>query len=182
MGDGELCFSYILLCTNILQCAELRGEWLRSRARVAQFSEEIILVREEKRRVLVSLEKDALQWDERQERAQELYSNVAIRDRAAAYAAEQALTQRALAAKFSIQWRRSSSKNTAPVETCRSVTTDEGCEANKAADAVTPNIDIDALDDSDSDSDDDNDDNDDDDDNDGEFLNALQAAGSDEDD
>jgi hypothetical protein len=142
MGDGELCFSYILLCTNILQCAELHGEWLQSCARVAWFSEEIILIQEEKQRVLVSLEKDALQWDERQGCAQELYSNVAIWDGVAAYAAEQASTRRALAAKFSIQWRCSSSKNTAPVEMCRSVTTDKGCEANKAADAVTPNIDI----------------------------------------
>jgi hypothetical protein len=41
---------------------------------------------------------------------------------------------------------------------------------------------IDALDDGDSDSDNDNDNNDDDNDNNREFLNALQAASSDEDD
>ncbi len=66
----------------------LRAEWARSRARVRRASEEVMLLCEEMRRVLESLEFKALWWDNKYDaRGNE---NVELREGVSAYASEQA--------------------------------------------------------------------------------------------
>ncbi|THU93272.1 hypothetical protein K435DRAFT_670510, partial [Dendrothele bispora CBS 962.96] len=45
----------------------IRVEWCKSFARAKRWSEEVVLVKEEMRRVLVTLEHKASEWDKRQE-------------------------------------------------------------------------------------------------------------------
>ncbi|KAF7796504.1 hypothetical protein EIP86_007682 [Pleurotus ostreatoroseus] len=81
----------------------LRVEWLRARSRAERFKEEELFLREEQRRVLVSLEQNALVWDRRQGLCIAKASDAAMQG-AASYAAEQASLQRAIAARFKMIW------------------------------------------------------------------------------
>ena len=81
----------------------LRAEWARSRARVRRASEEVMLIREEMRRVLESLEFKASWWDSKYgARPSEIDE---LREGISAYASEQASLQRALAADFKAMWK-----------------------------------------------------------------------------
>ncbi|KAI0070520.1 hypothetical protein K474DRAFT_1556942, partial [Panus rudis PR-1116 ss-1] len=73
----------------------LRVEWLRTRARAHRWTEEVLLLQEEQRRTLVSLERMALMWDEREGKALRL-TNPILRVGVAAYAVEQAGLRRGL--------------------------------------------------------------------------------------
>lgn len=84
--------------------AALRVEWLKARARAKRFQEEVQLLEEEKRRVLVSLEQNAHVWDQREGYVLSNLEASAVTQGAAAYAAEQAALQRALKAKFQNMW------------------------------------------------------------------------------
>ena len=68
----------------------LRVEWLRSRARSERYREEILFLQEEQRRTIVSLEKYALEWDERARIGEEHAPCPLLREGLAAYAAERA--------------------------------------------------------------------------------------------
>lgn len=81
----------------------LRAEWARSRARVRRASEEVMLLREEMRRVLESLEFRALWWDDRQDARDDEAAD--LKEGIFAYANEQASLQRALAASFKVLWK-----------------------------------------------------------------------------
>lgn len=69
-----------------------------------RFKEEIVFLREEQRRVLVSLEKNALIWEARALTAKDREGGPLLQDGLAAYAAEQAALQRTWAAHFMQLW------------------------------------------------------------------------------
>ena len=81
----------------------LRIEWLRTRARAYRFHEEVELLKEEQRRVLISLAQTAQWWEEKAEDVQ-FKPTQALREGASAYAARQAALRRALAASFRATW------------------------------------------------------------------------------
>ena len=84
----------------------MRGEWLRSRARVLRYKEEVPLVEEEKRRTTVSLENEALEWDRHEGSVYGRYADdCVLQQGAAAYAAEQAHIRRGLNARFKTLWQ-----------------------------------------------------------------------------
>lgn len=85
----------------------LRIEYLKSRARVCRFGEEVNLVHEEKRRTVVSLEKEAFTWDRREQSVSSLLPTPIHAQGAAAYAASRAAFFRGLRAKFQDQWNMS---------------------------------------------------------------------------
>lgn len=83
----------------------MRIEYLRARARAERCGEQVLLLIEEKRRVLVTLAGDAVEWERR---ATVQNRQTAAGDGRAAYAAKQAAIQRKLAAKFTLVWSTNS--------------------------------------------------------------------------
>lgn len=81
----------------------LRVEYLKARARVHRFDEEVHLIQEEKRRTLVSLEREALTWDRRESAGRSMPSPEHVQG-AAVYAASRAAFHRGLRAKFQTGW------------------------------------------------------------------------------
>ena len=81
----------------------LRVEFLKVRARAMRFGEEVQLLQEEQRRVLVSLERDALEWERRILLA-EHKECVILRQGVVAYAARQRDLLRGLQARFRRMW------------------------------------------------------------------------------
>lgn len=80
----------------------LRVEFLKARGRVRRFDEEINILKEEKRRTVVTLEHEALTWDQRQ--GMRFLHSEALSEGLAAYAARQASLRRGLKAKFITLW------------------------------------------------------------------------------
>ena len=74
------------------------------RARKERYREQLATVKEEKRRVAVSLEENALTWDRREGLAASLKTCPIVAEGAAAYAATRAALERALIAKFQRTW------------------------------------------------------------------------------
>ncbi|KAF7797869.1 hypothetical protein EIP86_009075, partial [Pleurotus ostreatoroseus] len=95
-------------------------EYLRARARNMRFKEQLNILKEEKRRVLESLEQEALIWDRRE---REGWMEVdALGQGKAAYAAKQGEIRRSLAHSFRVLW--SSQVNmTAPDTSSNALTT-----------------------------------------------------------
>ena len=89
----------------------LRSEWVKSRARANRCKEEVLLLREEMRRVLVFLEWKSKWWLQRQS----LREGVAreLGEGLMAYALEQANVQECLASHFQEIWRGSLNDRTA---------------------------------------------------------------------
>lgn len=81
----------------------LRAEWARSRARVRRATEEVLLVCEEMRRVLLFLEWSAVQWEIRTSARGDSVS-LELDEGLKAYAVEQAALQRTLASIFKALW------------------------------------------------------------------------------
>ena len=86
----------------IFICIGLRSEWVKSKARVDRWNEEIQLVKEEMRRILAFLEWKAVWWTE--EGGRNLGVRADIADGIRAYAAKQASINRALAWFFKTRW------------------------------------------------------------------------------
>jgi hypothetical protein len=88
---------YILLMQIFLA---LRIEWCRSRARAMRWSEEVLLLREEMRRVVAFLQWNGEWWEERQDVLQglEMEHNEGV----IAYARKQAHICRAIQMSFSM--------------------------------------------------------------------------------
>ncbi|KAF7799366.1 hypothetical protein EIP86_010598 [Pleurotus ostreatoroseus] len=135
----------------------LRVEYLRTRARARRAQEEVCLVTEEQRRILVSLEASALTWDRREGEAPQRAEHPILQQGLAAYAAKQSRIQRGLAAHFKALWA-------APVTSGRGskYSDNNDSEQDRAVDSANGNgeacingftIDSDDDDDSDSDSD-----------------------------
>jgi hypothetical protein len=80
----------------------LRVEWAKARARSLRWSEEVMLLKEEMRRVRKTLEWKASWWDDRQEGWSGL--DAAASEGVKAYAARQARIQRELHARFTRLW------------------------------------------------------------------------------
>ncbi|KAJ3551391.1 hypothetical protein NM688_g4727 [Phlebia brevispora] len=78
-------------------------EFLWARSCAKRWEEQVFMLLEEQRRVLVSLERNALEWDHRECCA--LKIGDAYSSGLAAYAAEQAAIQRGLKAKFQALWQ-----------------------------------------------------------------------------
>ncbi|SJL02578.1 uncharacterized protein ARMOST_05909 [Armillaria ostoyae] len=92
LGDGSE--------KDVIEAA--RAEWLKSRARVLRWSEELQLVEEEMRRVQVSLSRKADWWEERRGGWQPLAPE--FLEGIAAYADKQAALIRRLVVSFSMLW------------------------------------------------------------------------------
>ena len=95
----------------------MRVEYLRARARAARYREQALIVQEEKRRVLESLEHDARVWDSRM--AANIPADTPLMEGRAAYAAKQAAIRRRLKNKFSALWA-------ATTEIADEITPDDG--------------------------------------------------------
>ncbi|KAL0569846.1 hypothetical protein V5O48_012112 [Marasmius crinis-equi] len=80
----------------------LRAEWCKSRARMKRAEEEVLMVKEERRRALEYLEWAVQRWDERKHTGETVKK--ALKEGRAAYAAEQAAIQRGLREKFLGLW------------------------------------------------------------------------------
>ncbi|KAF9470387.1 hypothetical protein BDN70DRAFT_909531 [Pholiota conissans] len=81
----------------------LRSEWARSRARATRGMEEVMLLKEEMRRVLSFLEWKARWWRDRQ--SVQSVAAKDLQDGLASYARRQAAVQDALAARFRSLWK-----------------------------------------------------------------------------
>ena len=81
----------------------LRVEFLKVRARAMRFGEEVQLLQEEQRRVLVSLERDALEWERRIVLAEQKEC-VVLQQGVVAYAARQRDLLRGLQTRFRRMW------------------------------------------------------------------------------
>lgn len=81
----------------------MRGEFLRARARSLRFSEEVVILREEQRRVLESLEREAKTWEQRAALAGRKECPI-TRQGAVAYAVRQSRLRRKLADQFRSSW------------------------------------------------------------------------------
>lgn len=119
LGSGSFLMSWIWTIKGALATAgddEMNGlirvEWQKSRARLARASEEMMLLRDERERTLVSLEYDAKRWEERASGWKGMTPEVA--DGVSAYAAKQASGRRRLADHFKGKWM-----HTAPVKKAR---------------------------------------------------------------
>ncbi|GJF00762.1 CxC2 domain-containing protein [Phanerochaete sordida] len=115
----------------------LRVEYFKSRARRERYREETILLREEKRRTLVSLEHSALEWDTLEGQVRSLKPCDIVGEGAAAYAASRAATERALRARFHTLWSTMSNQarpsSQEDASTTDIVETDEGTDLHFAA-------------------------------------------------
>ena len=81
----------------------MRAEWAKSRARANRASEEVLLLREEMRRVLVFLEWKAQWWMARASMRKDV--DGALSEALVAYAADQADLQRLLRTRFKAIWK-----------------------------------------------------------------------------
>ena len=90
---GHLCL--ISLITN----PALHVQWAKSRARARGWTKEVQLLKEEMRRVLVTLEWKAAWWADQKE-AEDQEVSVELREGLWAYAVDHALLYHSLASKF----------------------------------------------------------------------------------
>lgn len=113
-GTGEtrrtLSWIWLMESRGVAEDAErnddiLRAEWAMSRARATRATEEVLLLREEMRRVLAFLDWKAQQWIEKRE-GREPHDD-ALAEGLAAYASEQAQLQRDLGMGFREEWKGS---------------------------------------------------------------------------
>lgn len=107
-GETRRELSWIWLTTPLsLDASEeddiLRAEWARSRARVRRATEEVMLLREEMRRVLAFLKWKAKWWDDRVD-ARSVKGH-SLKEGINAYAVEQARLQRTLSVSFLALWK-----------------------------------------------------------------------------
>lgn len=82
----------------------VRIEYLRARSRALRFREQINMLIEEKRRVLVGLEVEAVVWDRRE--LDGMTGGTTEGQGRAAYAAKQAAVRRDLAKSFAALWKK----------------------------------------------------------------------------
>lgn len=96
------CIVLVFLSSDLTVFVALRVEYLKARARATRWEEHKYMLLEEQRRVSMSLENTAVQWDAR--RIEALVVDDPYRQGLAAYAAEQAAIQRRLKAKYERLW------------------------------------------------------------------------------
>jgi hypothetical protein len=86
-----------------LGLSDLRVEWLRCRARVARWKEEIQLIEEEMRRSIAFCEWKASSWDKQV--GARVFTPPHVAEGIAAYAAEQAHAERQRAGQWAEEWK-----------------------------------------------------------------------------
>lgn len=121
MREGTL---YVVV-DDLSPLLALRVEYLKARARKERYREETLLVQEEKRATLASLQKEALLWDRREGTVLSLKVCPVVAEGASAYAAERAASERALSAKFSTMWGTISVSTEAQIQADRSHAVEE---------------------------------------------------------
>ena len=127
--------SISLLCgtqAHLHYSIALRIEFLRARARCLRYRENINILKEEQRRTIVSLEKNASIWEDRAARSQSMHSAPAVAQGAAAYASKQAAIQRFLADKFRAMWAKQDED--AKLKAARSGTSSDGDSGDETSD------------------------------------------------
>ncbi|PBK66563.1 hypothetical protein ARMSODRAFT_977475 [Armillaria solidipes] len=82
-------------------------EWLKSRAWMHQWHEELVMVKTEMGRTLVSLEHNACNWEHRCNGMEDLEGDTDLQEGRHAYVESQAATWRCLAASFQVKWLQS---------------------------------------------------------------------------
>ena len=102
MHEGKSCIGLLFLMLLITNLA-LHVQWVKSRVRARSWTKEVWLLKEEMRRVIVTLEWKAAWWADRKE-ADDREVSVELREGLQAYAVDQALLHRSLARKFDAQW------------------------------------------------------------------------------
>ncbi|KAF7968555.1 hypothetical protein HWV62_30143 [Athelia sp. TMB] len=112
LGEGHRRISWIWMIVGVAANGEnqglqeaLRIEWCKARARAMCWSEEVLLLREEMRRVLAFLAWHAVWWDLQALRHADLSPEVA--EGVAAYAYKQARIRRAIRSSFDDLWTTS---------------------------------------------------------------------------
>lgn len=83
---------------------DIRVEWCKARARFHRWKEEVLILREEMRRTLVSFEYEASAWDARRDVSRDVSHSVALENGLRAYAAEHSTMYRQLIAHFETAW------------------------------------------------------------------------------
>ena len=91
-------------CAGLIDCLflALRIEWAKSRARYLRWSEEVLLLKEEMRRVRKTLEKRVTWWQEREDPWEGL--DRAEAEGVRAYAKRQAMMEQLLYERFTCLW------------------------------------------------------------------------------
>ena len=100
------------ICLLLTYCIGMRVEWAKSLARAERWEEELLLVQEEMRRVLLFLEKKAMWWVSKSEACQNDDAELLAGIRA--YAMKQAHILRSLASTFVVEWKMVCSDNGLP--------------------------------------------------------------------
>jgi hypothetical protein len=90
------------ICSNLNCFPGLRSEWAKSKARADRWSEEVILVVEEMRRVLCYFDWKACWWESQAQARPDVHQDIA--SGLVAYAAKQADVMRGLAVHFAAMW------------------------------------------------------------------------------
>ncbi|KAJ8502454.1 hypothetical protein ONZ45_g11741 [Pleurotus djamor] len=86
--------------------AGLRVEWAKSRARYLRWKEEVLLVKEEMRRVRVTFEYEGNVWRQRQSEASKITTDPVLAQGLAAYAHRQTCVREQLRSSFTAIWER----------------------------------------------------------------------------
>ncbi|KAF7965473.1 hypothetical protein HWV62_43305 [Athelia sp. TMB] len=110
LGEGHRRLSWIWKVIGVAEDEEdtgiqesLRIEWCKMRARAMRWSEEVLLLREEMRRVQAFFAWHACWWEQQADRLPDL--SVEDDEGIAAYAARQAFVRRSMARSFDTLWR-----------------------------------------------------------------------------
>jgi hypothetical protein len=92
----------LLSCFVLITSPGMRVEWAKTHARANRWEEEVLLVREEMRRVIMFLDWKATWWDSQGPRRSDVRDD--IKAGLAAYAARQACIMQNLAETFAALW------------------------------------------------------------------------------
>ena len=123
----------------IVSLVALRVEFFKARARKERYREEIVYLQSEKQQTVLSYEKNALNWDRREGLTKKLKTCPIVGQGAAAYAAERASGERALAANCRDLWGITVTQvttsghevTTSPVERTRTTVAEEDVGAEE---------------------------------------------------
>ena len=110
----------------------LRAEWAKSHARVKRATEEVLLLREEMRRVLAYLEWKANWWSSRQ--ALRSVEDITLKEGLYAYCTDQASLQNALKASFQKIWKLPLENSNTNIEGENEIDSDEEEEEEEEED------------------------------------------------
>lgn len=142
LGSGSFMMSWIWTIDGALDGASddemnglIRVEYLKSRARVARAQEEMVMLRDERERTLVSLEYDAKAWEQRASGWPGM--SLELAEGISAYCAKQASGRRRLADHFKTMWMRDAPAQRSRVQDRIEVQHDDGSDS-ETEDDISP--------------------------------------------